>query len=45
MEGYLYEELGPKIFEGRGVEEINAEVVKIMERGKMLKQTKSSGGR
>lgn len=44
MEGYVYEELGPVFFEGKGKEKMGAEVAEIMERGKLLKETRSSGG-
>jgi len=43
-EGFLYEEVGPKIFEGKGQDKMAKEIDEIMERGKLLKQLKSSGG-
>jgi hypothetical protein len=44
MEGYVYEEVGPKVFERKGQEPMKKEVDEILERGKMLKELKSSGG-
>jgi hypothetical protein len=44
MEGYTYEEVGPKIFEGKGKDVLEKEAAGIIERGKLLKKLKSSGG-
>jgi hypothetical protein len=44
MEGYLYEEVGPKIFEGKGKLAMDKEAEELLARGKLLKETKSSGG-
>ena len=44
MEGYAYEEVGPTIFEGKGKEKMEVNVSELLERGKLLKKTKSSGG-
>ena len=44
MEGYVYEEVGPKNFEGKGREKMEKEVESIMARGKWLKESGSSGG-
>ena len=44
MEGYLYEEVGPRQFEGKGKDVMDEEVVELLTRGKLLKETKSSGG-
>ena len=44
MEGYLYEEVGPVAFEGKGKDKMDEEVKELMARGKLLKETGSSGG-
>jgi hypothetical protein len=44
MEGYLYEECGPKRFERMGMEKMEKEVKELLERGKLLRETGSSGG-
>lgn len=44
MEGYLYEEIGPVRFEGKGMEVMEEEIKKLLARGKLLKETGSSGG-
>jgi len=44
MEGYLYEECGPKSFERKGTEKMEKEVTELLARGKLLKETGSSGG-
>jgi len=44
MEGYLYEEVGPVHFEGKGKEKMEEEIKELLARGKLLKETRSSGG-
>jgi len=44
MEGYVYEEVGPEIFKGKGLDKMNKEVDEIIQRGTLLKEFKSSGG-
>lgn len=44
MEGYVYEEVGPVRFEGKGKEKMEEEVKELLARGKLLKETGSSGG-
>jgi hypothetical protein len=44
MEGYLYEEVGPVQFEGKGKEKMEEEIKQLLAQGKLLKQTESSGG-
>ena len=44
MEGYAYEEIGPKVFEGKGKDKMEANVSELVERGKLLKKTGSGGG-
>ena len=44
MEGYLYEELGPVMFEGKGKEALDQAAAEFEARGKFLRETNSSGG-
>jgi len=44
MTGYLYEEVGPPIFEGKGKDTVDQETAELIARGKVLLATKSSGG-
>ena len=44
MEGYLYEEVGPVPFEGKGKDQMDEEVKDLLARGNFLKETLSSGG-
>jgi hypothetical protein len=44
MEGYAYEEVGPEPFEGKGGEQMDKEITEIIARGKLLRETRSSGG-
>jgi len=44
MEGYAYEEVGPKRFEGKGRDKMEVNVAELIERGVLLKKTGSSGG-
>lgn len=44
MEGYAYEEVGPKRFEGKGIDKMEDTVSELIERGILLKKTGSSGG-
>jgi hypothetical protein len=44
MEGYIYEEVGPTVFEGKGKEKMTRMMTELEARGKALKETKSSGG-
>ena len=43
-EGYTFEEIGPTIFEGKGTEEMDKDILQIIERGKWLAKTRSPGG-
>lgn len=44
MEGYVYEEVGPPSFEGKGIDKMDQETAELVARGKVLLATKSSGG-
>jgi hypothetical protein len=44
MEGYDHDQMGPKIFEGKGKDAVDAETARLLERGKVLKETNSPGG-
>jgi hypothetical protein len=44
MEGYIYEEVGPPVFEGKGKDKVDKETAELVARGKVLLATKSSGG-
>jgi hypothetical protein len=44
MEGYSYEEVGPKQFEGIGKDQMDVVINELLARGKILKETGSSGG-
>lgn len=40
----MYEECGPKRFERMGMEKMEKEVKELLARGKLLRETGSSGG-
>ena len=44
MEGYDHDQIGPKIFEGKGKDAVDVETARLLERGNILYETKSSGG-
>ena len=44
MEGYVYEEVGPPDFEGKGKDRVDKESAELVARGKVLLATKSGGG-
>jgi hypothetical protein len=44
MEGYLVEEVGPVVFEGKGKDTVLTEAAKIVAHVKMLKEKGSNGG-
>jgi hypothetical protein len=43
MRGYLFEELGPKAFEGKGKEDLDRETERLIERGKWIKENGMDG--
>jgi len=43
-EGYLVEEVGTMVFEGKGQDAVHPDAAKIVARGKMLKEKRSNGG-
>jgi hypothetical protein len=44
MEGYIYEEVGPPVFENKGKDRVDKETAELVARGNVLLATKSSGG-
>jgi len=43
QEGYLVEDMGPKIFEGKGMEWMEAETSAILARGRLTKKMEQNG--